>query len=639
MPRSLILIAALTIAQPALAQEPSITPFIDAMGSQPCLDSDFTCVTMMLPRDHFANDPDSTIPITFAVSLASDPGAGTLIYATGGPGASGLLAAQDYVDALDPDLVAQTNIVFFDQRGVGPEHGFSCVAATTALDATPLPLTDPEGTIATVKGFVDNCISEIADQDLLKSVNTDQAIRDIEAFRLAIGKPKLWLYGESYGTQFVQEFATQFPGAVQGVIVDGVVDLNLGFKAFYQSYTAASENILERVFSECDRITDCRKDMLGGAKAAYDALAAKLRDGPITIAFPLGSGATADRDLTADMLENSAFYALYSPSGRAVFLRALAAASRDDLMPMLRLGLSDMGVDSETMVGMFDSSYSPASYYAINCSDYRETDQNAETLARAIIADAVAHAATNPRLLRTYYAERLVCAFWPHDGDVQRPEPFAGGDYPTLVLNSDTDPITPVTQAYSVLDNVQNGHMVVMQGGPHVTYGWGNACPDEIVSDMILREKMPDQQVQLCSWDIVEWYVPLTLTDPADQNDPLTIARGVEAELLEFPELQNWDAVTPISVGCDHGGAVGEVETDIGYAYTFTDCQMWPGISVNGTGTEIWGDDGMETLTLDFKIDGPTSGEVSFVSNVMAESWAISGMFGDKPINTPRPMP
>jgi pimeloyl-ACP methyl ester carboxylesterase len=314
--RPLVLLAVLGCANPALAEDASITPFVDSLGSQPCQDSDFSCITLMLPRDHFANDPDATLPITFAISLATEPGAGTLIYVTGGPGSSGLLAAQDYVDTLDPEVVSRTNIVFFDQRGTGPDHGFSCVDATSALDATALPLDDPDRTIATVQGFVDDCISAISDRELLKSVDTDQAIRDIEAFRLAIGKPKLWLYGESYGTQFVQEYATQFPNAVKGVIVDGVVDLNLGFDAFFQSYTTASESILERVFAECTRIADCNRDMKGGAKATYDGLAARLRRGPITLALPLGSGKTEDIELTADMLENSAFYALYAPSGR-----------------------------------------------------------------------------------------------------------------------------------------------------------------------------------------------------------------------------------------------------------------------------------------------------------------------------------
>jgi pimeloyl-ACP methyl ester carboxylesterase len=277
----------LFLALPVHAQDASIIPFVDALGSQPCQDSDFTCVTMMLPRDHFANDPTATLPITFAISLASEPDAGTLIYAVGGPGASGLLAAQDYVDALDPELVARTNIVFFDQRGVGPDHGFSCVDAISVLDRAPLHLNDAETTIATVQTFVDDCIGAIADKDLLSSVNTDQAIRDIEAFRLAIGKPQVWLYGESYGTQFAQEYATQFPNAVKGVILDGVVDLNLGFAGFYHSYTAASESILERVFQECDLIPACTTDMRGGAKATYDDLAARLRAAPVAVPFPL----------------------------------------------------------------------------------------------------------------------------------------------------------------------------------------------------------------------------------------------------------------------------------------------------------------------------------------------------------------
>ncbi|MCU0802300.1 MAG: alpha/beta hydrolase [Rhodobacteraceae bacterium] len=635
------LVAALSLLTPFAiqAQDQSIVPFVDAMGSQPCVDSEFTCVTMQLPRDHFANDPTATLPVTFAISLATDPGAGTLIYAVGGPGASGLLAAQDYVDAMDPELVARTNIVFFDQRGVGPDHGFSCVDAMVAYDAADLPLSDPDAAIATARTFVEDCLAAIPDQDLLKSVNTDQAIRDIEAFRLAIGKPKLWLYGESYGTQFVQEYATAFPNAVKGVIVDGTVDLNLGFAGFYQSYTAASENILQRVLAECDRLADCRKDMQGGALATYDALAAQLRQGPITVAFPMGTGKSEDRQLTATMLENSAFYALYGPSGRGVFLRVLAAASRGDLIPLLRLGYSDLGLNSETLTGEFDPSYSPASYYAINCSDYREFEGDAEAAGRAILAEAQAYAATNPRLLRTYYAERLGCAFWPHQGEVARPEPFAGGDYPTLVLNSDTDPITPVTQAYSVFDNVQNGHIVVMQGGPHVIYGWGLYCPDQIVADMILLGEMPATPVQLCEQPLVDAYVPLTLTDPADQADALAIARALETEMLESPEFLNWSAFGSISVGCDHGGVMYQSETDIGYGYRFTDCAMWPGIVINGEGVEVWNDIGLDRLTLTLDIAGPKSGQVTYVSRPWTESWGISGSFDGKPVETPRPMP
>jgi pimeloyl-ACP methyl ester carboxylesterase len=632
-------IAALAFLSPAHAEEANIAPLVDAMGSKPCLDSDFTCVTMMLPRDHFANAPDASLPVTFAISLATEPSKGTLIYAVGGPGGSGLQIAQDYVDALDPDFTAQINIVFFDQRGVGPDTGFSCVDAQAALDRADMPLDDPAATIATVQTYVDDCIAEIDDEELLKTVDTDQAIRDIEAFRQAIGAPKVWVYGESYGTQFAQEYATAFPTAIAGVILDGVVDLNLGFAEFYRSYTAASEKILERVFAECDRITACRNDMEGDAVAVYDALAARLKEAPVTLDFPLGSGEVAQRSLTTAMLENSAFYALYGPGGRADFLRALAAASRNDLIPMLRLGYSDLGVDSEDETGVFDAGYFPASYYAINCTDYAESDQDSKSLALSILADAAEYAKTNPRLLRTYYLERVVCAIWPHKGELERPAQFAGGDYPTLVMNSNTDPITPIPQAYAVFNNAKNAHMVVMQNGPHVIYGWGLACPDVIVSNLIANGTAPDADVQLCEQDLVGGYAGLTLTDPLGFADPLAVARGVEAELLQLPELTSWDANGSVAAGCNHGGTVTEAETDEGYSYAFSGCQMWPGLVVDGTGTEIWVDGDMQSLTLALDVSGPHAGMVTYMTNPMTEAWSISGTYDGKPLETPRPLP
>ena len=72
------------------------------------------------------------------------------------------------------------------------------------------------------------------------------------------------------------------------------------------------------------------------------------------------------------MLEANAFYALYGPDDRATFLRALAAASRGELLPMLRLGYSNLAVDPETEEGVADPTWFGAAYYAITCTDYGE---------------------------------------------------------------------------------------------------------------------------------------------------------------------------------------------------------------------------------------------------------------------------
>jgi pimeloyl-ACP methyl ester carboxylesterase len=631
--------AALALPIMAYGQGLNFAEQIDTLNPTPCADSDLTCVTLMMPRNHFANDPDAKLPVTFAISLATEPSKGTLIYVVGGPGGSGLQVAQGYIDAMDFDLVAQMDIVFFDQRGVGPAHGFSCLDAQMALETTDLNVSDPAGAITVAQTYVTDCMTAIDDQDLMAFVDSQQAIRDIEVFRQAIGAPKVWVYGESYGTQFAQEYATAFPAAISGVILDGVVDLTLSFPQFYRSYTAASENILARVLAECDVIAACRADMQGSAADAYDALAARVNKSPVAVEFPLVDGGTEQRFLTRAMLENNAFYALYSPTGRADFLRTLAAAQRGDLVPMLRLGYANYVVDSDTQDPVFDASYFPASYYAINCADYAEAVGDPLVTAKAVMADAAQYAKSNPRLLRTYFAERLVCALWPHQGDIARPAPFAGGNYPTLVLNSDTDPITPADQAYAVFDNVRNGHMLMMQGGPHVIFGWGLACPDQIVSRLVLDGIAPDAPLQLCAQEFVEGYAPLTLPEPADSSDPLAVAQGVEAELKVSPELYDWDGETPISVACDHGGRIDAVRTLDGYAYAFFDCALWPGLAVNGTATEVTVYEPGDGMTLNIAVSGAHTGDLIYRNGYLTEAVSLSGTYDGKPLETPRPMP
>ncbi len=633
------LIALLAMLSPALADDIGMDQRIASLDPSPCSDSDLTCVTLPMPRDYLANDPGSDLPITFAISLASAPSKGILIYAVGGPGGSGLQVAQGYIEAMDADFVAAMDIVFFDQRGVGPVHGFSCLEAQMALEITDMDVSDPVAAIGLAQTYVTDCMGEIEDAALLGLVSTNDAVLDIEQFRLAIGSPKVWVYGESYGTQLAQQYAARFPDAISGVILDGVVDLTLSFPQFYRSYTAASENILARVLAECDVIAACHADMQGSASDAYDALAARLKTGPVAVDFPLVDGSTEQRFLNRAILENNAFYALYSPTGRADFLRVLAAAQRGDLVPMLRLGYANLVIDSETMAPVFDPSYFPASYYAINCADYAEDADDPLVTANAVLAEAVGYAQTNPRLLRTYFSERLVCALWPYQGDVARPAPFEGGDYPTLILNSDTDPITPADQAYAVFDNVRNGHMVLMQGGPHVIFGYGLACPDQIVSRLVLDGVAPDAPLQLCEQEFVEGYTPLTLPNPADSAAPLAVAQGVATELLLSPELYGWDGADPFQVSCDHGGRIDAAPTDDGYAHTFVGCALWPDLVIDGTAIDVVNDDADDGLTLNIAISGTHSGDLVYRSGYATEAVSLTGSYDGQPVETPRPMP
>jgi pimeloyl-ACP methyl ester carboxylesterase len=622
------------LATPAAA-DVSLTDATSGLDLFPCELSSLSCTSLTVPLDHRANDPAQTLDITFALSFATNESRGILFYFVGGPGGSGLASVDGYLSAFDPSLTENMDIVFVDQRGTGAVHGLACPKAQATFDLAPAALDDPEAIIATAQAYVRDCTA-VLDVSLLSVVNTEQAIRDSETFRNQLGSPKVWLYGESYGTQFVQSYASLYPQAVRGVIVDGVVDLTLTAEAFYRRYTLAAEALLAETFALCDRIAACKADMPGDAARIYDNLAMQLTAAPVLVSYVLADGSTVQRPLTTGLLEANAFYALYSPEGRAEFLRTLAAAGRGNLVPMLQLGYSNMYIDPETEIGMEDPGWFGAAYYAITCLDYDSGPGTADDRAARILDEARALSPEAPRLLRSYYLERIACAYWPHQGPVTRPEPYSGGDWPTLVLNGDHDPITPISMAYSVLDGAKNAYAVFMKGGPHVIWGRGLGCPDSIVQALLYDGTLPAAREQLCEQDPMSDYTPLTLTDPAQMSDAFTVARALETELAHYIPLVNWDGSHPASFGCPFGGTLTASVTDDGTNYAFETCRFWPGLALSGAGTEVKFGEPDDLLTLTLTASGSQNGTITYQHRLMDGAQSISGLWNGQPAQVPR---
>ncbi|MBM3616644.1 MAG: alpha/beta hydrolase [Alphaproteobacteria bacterium] len=639
--RNLTLCTAFLLALPAMVAqaEESLSDRLTALGGAKCADSDLICLTLPMPIDRRANDPDQTVDITLAISLASEESKGVLFFYVGGPGGAGAVSAPDYLPYYRDELVTQMDIVFVDQRGTGPVHGLDCPVAQAKFDTGDMSPDRPEEAMALAKAYAEGCVAEMDKGDFLAHVTTDDAIADSEAFRQAIGAPKVWLYGLSYGTQLVQAYATQHPEAVKGVIVDGVVDLNLSTEGFYASYTEASEKLMDRMFAECRAHAECAADMQRDPGEVYDALAAKLAEGPIEVDFPLGDGTIANRQLNEGLLVGVAFGALYSSSGRSDFLRLLAAAERGDHVPLLLAAYGWFYIDPQTQEALQDPSWFGAAYYAITCTDYSSGTGTPDENAARILDEARAIAPERPRLLQAYFQERLVCAYWPHQGPADRPDPFAGGDYPTLVLNADADPITPITMAYSVLDNVQNGYGIFQAGGPHVILGSETGCPDKTVSAVILDETLPPSRELQCAVDFLGPYTPLTLIETGSSADPLNVAQAVETEIFQSQELALWDGAEAVTIGCNRGGTLMAAPTDRGTDYTFDRCSFWTGLAFSGKGVLVEEDGPEDGLTLEIEIKGNHQGKLFYHNSMAFEAWHLTGAYDGRTIQTTRLLP
>ena len=345
-------------------------PSLERLGGAPCPDSDFTCVTLTVPLNHFDPNDPRTMDVVFAILPAAGERKGMFVTATGGPGSAGLMSADSYTVGFDPSIPEHFDIVFFGQRGVGQSGGFQCTNAASQYYRADWSANTPEEEAAMLESartFSTECVAEMGNPEILPYLGTAQAVEDLDAFRKAIGDEKIWLYGESYGTQYSQTYAAAHPENLAGLILDGTVDLTLSGVDYYEGQARAFSNTLQLTLEACNYDEFCAESVGGGdAVAAYTKLAEKLKQAPIEFGFPLPSGETEKRTFTFSDLESSASSYMYSESGRMIFIRALVAYSRNaDLAPLARVFYNSLMLDPETLEAIPDPSYSDAVFYGV----------------------------------------------------------------------------------------------------------------------------------------------------------------------------------------------------------------------------------------------------------------------------------
>ena len=190
--------------------------------------------------------------------------------------------------------------------------------------------------------------------------------------------------------------------------------------------------------------------------------------------------------------------------------------------------------------------------------------------------------------------------------------------------------------AYSVFDNARNAYGVFMRGGPHVIWGRGLACPDNIVQALLYDGILPAAREQQCEQDPIGDYTPLTLTDPAQRADPFTVARAVEVELLNYIPLAAWDGEQPTTFGCPLGGTLTATPTEQGTDFAFADCRFWPDLAFSGTGVQLSADAPDDGITLNLAFTGAVAGDLTYLHRTTDEAFSLTGSWNGKPAHLPR---
>ncbi|HSB00332.1 MAG TPA: alpha/beta fold hydrolase [Anaerolineales bacterium] len=592
-------------------------------------------MTIDVPLDHFNPADTRTIPVVFAVLPASGARKGVFVTATGGPGTSGVLLADSYSAGFDPSILESFDVVFFDQRGMGLSGGLTCPSAATEYyqqDARGITRKQEKALKKTASTFATDCVNEAGNSDLLPYLGTRQAVEDLEVFRQMVGDEKFWLYGESYGTQYAQTYAAAHGDHLAGLILDGTVDLTYNGIEYYAQQAQAFNDTLVATLSACNDDPACQEAMKGDAVAAYDKLAARLSKHTLSFKFPLPTGRFKNRIFTLSDLEFVAASQMYNESDRMMFNRALSAYTANaSIVPLARLLYIDLVVDPQLLDIIPDPSWSDAIFYGVECQDYGYPGNTPDQKAENYLDAADPFETSIPRLASIIYGD-LPCAYWPDaTSDLARPEYLLAEGIPTLVLGATADPATPVNNGINVYQHLADGYLITTEGGSHVTFGYGNECPDALVTDFLVNDVVPAQRETVCEGVVADDYVPLAPRTAKQFQDPAEALSSVETEIDYLPEFFYWDGFTPTTVGCTYGGTFSFDLSGSGTKYNFelNRCEFTSNFKMTGSGfynTEI------DRFVLNLKTTGRWTCDLRYVRR--GEKITLSGKCNGKPINT-----
>ena len=205
--------------------------------------------------------PDRTAPATTATFVLA-----------GGPGARATEMARGDIGVYDA-WAEHGDVVFLDQRGTEEGSPLWCPAGA---DFDPFDGIFPPVALS-------RCHGEAARVVDLTAYGTEDAARDIEAARVALGYRQLNLVAVSYGTRLAMEYMERFPGSVRAAVLDGVAPRELRAPLYY---VADAEASLRRWAELCRADGQCRR--YGDPAARYRAVLSRLAATPATATIRTG---------------------------------------------------------------------------------------------------------------------------------------------------------------------------------------------------------------------------------------------------------------------------------------------------------------------------------------------------------------
>jgi pimeloyl-ACP methyl ester carboxylesterase len=417
------------------------------------------CIDFKVPED-WSMPSGRQIALKVAVLRAETdkPSADLVTFLDGGPGGA---ATEDYaaVEAGINPLRQSHHILLIDQRGTGDSNPLSCEGKKQEKDDLQRKLAGNDSNGAALDALK-ACLAKLETRAAPQFYSTSDAIRDLEAVRVALGSPKLDVIGVSYGTRVAQQYVGHYPDAVRSVVLDGPVPNRL---ILLSEHASNLESALRAQFAQCQASPICSKTY-GDPYATLYQVRNALRAHPQTIDVrdPV-SFEPLHLTLTAEDLASIVRFYAYSPITAALLPLMLQQANQGNYAPLLgqkKLLADDL---SDHLSGGVEAS--------IICAE------DADLLVPRPEDEATIMG--NRSIAQT----QKLCQMWPHE---TRPADFHAplvSAVPTLVLAGELDPVTPPAYGAEIVRSLSNARLLTAAGQGHSVIDIG--CMPRLVNRFI----------------------------------------------------------------------------------------------------------------------------------------------------------
>ena len=462
--------------------------------------SPFQCGTVTVPLDY--EHPDGrTITIALKKLPASDSNAehGSLFFNPGGPGVSGIRTLETLATALPEEPRATYDVVGFDPRGIGQSTPITCwtdedihqvladaqngkLSDLASIDTASSTYVSAQKKIDLGAADAAACTQHSEVPELLDHVGTHNVARDLDILRATNGNTKLNYLGTSYGTRIGAIYADLFPGHVGRAVLDGAMDPSRHWADGEAETTAFKEGVLRQYVEHCQAQGSC--PLSGSTDEAIAQLTAfvdGLDKNPLTAP---GSNVTVNAQEATAIIRD---YAIEKPDWEALTAMLNPAMNKRDGTLMVKAKQSVPDLSPETTVEeAVSSANSEVMFGAVICNDYPDTGGTASDWD----AQAAAEKKTYPFFGGTSNAMEAYCRGWGHRAQTPPAQTHAEGSDPILVIGTTGDSRTLYPWAQSLTDQLDNGHLLTVEGYGHVTFG-SNACATAAMTDFLVNGTVP----------------------------------------------------------------------------------------------------------------------------------------------------